>query len=710
MSASASVAFIAATASFVLAFFVWIRERTSIPAGALALGLVLFGADSLLAGLSLTAVSPEHVVAMQRLRFVPIAAMPGVWLLFSLTYSRGGYRDYVRPWKLGLAIIGAVPVATAVLSLLTRSRWLLHTVSDANSGAWLIAVGPGGSLIYSVFIIGAVLVLMNLERTLRAATGTMRWRIKFMVAGTGILFCFRMYTATQALLYSSLDLSWPILDAGVLTVCLLLMLRALPRARLLNVDIYPSQTVLYKSLTATVAGLYLLAVGLLAKLAVRFGVTRGFALNAFVLLLAVVGLTVLLLSDRVRQGTRRIVSRHFGRPQYDYREIWKAFSTCTTSVTDTQVLCQSLVNMISDTFEVLGVTIWVWDGVGEGLVLGASTSLSHDESRRLLDEHARYRELAECIPQLPDVLDLDRSDRPEHRWLRDLVQMEFAAKGGHRFCVPIRTGDDTLGLLMLGDRVRGLPFTDEELELLTTIGEQTAAALLNIRLSMQLFSAKQLEAFQAMSAFFVHDLKNTSAALSLTLQNLPRHFSRPEFREDALATISESVKQINDLIARLTVLRKDLELKRVTADMNAIVKSSVEALEPSARARVSLSLGDAAPALIDPKQMGKVLTNLLLNACDATGDDGRVWIETGAERQRVFVSVRDNGVGMTPEFMEKYLFRPFKSTKPNGMGIGLFHSRTIVEAHGGRLEATSGRDEGTTFRIVLPTGKQLSPA
>jgi signal transduction histidine kinase len=57
---------------------------------------------------------------------------------------------------------------------------------------------------------------------------------------------------------------------------------------------------------------------------------------------------------------------------------------------------------------------------------------------------------------------------------------------------------------------------------------------------------------------------------------------------------------------------------------------------------------------------------------------------------------------MSKEFMEKHLFRPFQTTKKQGMGIGLFHCKTIVEAHGGRIEADSEEGKGTTFRVLLP--------
>jgi len=710
MTLSTALPFVAAAISFMLAILAWIREQRSVPVVALSLGLALFGTDSLLAGLGCVPDASSHAVAMHRLRLLPIAAIPVVWLLFSLTYSRGDHRLYVRHWKWIIVLIGAVPIATAATLQLAGSRWLLHSIHDEFSDAWAIAVGPGGVLILSLFVVGAVLVLMNLERTLRAATGTMRWRIKFMAVGVGVLFCVRIYTTTQALLYSSIDLSLPVLDAGALVVCLLLMFRGLRRSRLLKLDVYPSQTLLYHSVTATVAGIYLLAVGLLAKGATHFGVTRGFALNAFVLLMATIGLTVLLLSDRIRQGAKRFVSRHFGRPQYDYRQVWTAFSNCTASVVDARSLCRSLINMTSDTFEALGVTIWLLDDTTERLTLGASTSLSDGKSRSLLEENAGYRELIESIPRLPAVLDIDASSQPEHRKLGELAHVEFAGKGGHRLCVPLRTGGETLGLMMLSDRVQGLPFTQEELDLLATIGEQTAACLLSIRLATQLLSAKQLEAFQAMSAFFVHDLKNTSSALSLTLQNLPKHFNDPEFRNDALYAISGSVNRINELIARLTVLRKGLELERAHVDLNRVVEDVSDALAPSMQACITLSLDSPQPVHIDPEQMGKVLTNLLLNAREATEDNGQVWVGTGRTGQRAFVSVRDNGVGMSPEFMENDLFRPFKSTKRDGMGIGLFHSRTIVEAHGGRIEVTSRQGEGTTFRVVLPLDERSDAA
>ena len=106
-----------------------------------------------------------------------------------------------------------------------------------------------------------------------------------------------------------------------------------------------------------------------------------------------------------------------------------------------------------------------------------------------------------------------------------------------------------------------------------------------------------------------------------------------------------------------------------------------------------------------------MLENLIINANDAVGENGEISIETGHNEKWVQVIVRDNGCGMSKEFIEKDLFRPFRTTKKKGMGIGLFHCKTIVEAHGGRIEVESQEGKGTMFEILLPlqTNERLVP-
>jgi signal transduction histidine kinase len=96
------------------------------------------------------------------------------------------------------------------------------------------------------------------------------------------------------------------------------------------------------------------------------------------------------------------------------------------------------------------------------------------------------------------------------------------------------------------------------------------------------------------------------------------------------------------------------------------------------------------------------MTNLILNANEAVGSAGEICVATGQQDGWAIFSVRDNGCGMSKEFMERSLFRPFKTTKKQGIGIGLYQSKMIVEAHKGKIEVESGEGKGTTFRVFLP--------
>jgi hypothetical protein len=106
--------------------------------------------------------------------------------------------------------------------------------------------------------------------------------------------------------------------------------------------------------------------------------------------------------------------------------------------------------------------------------------------------------------------------------------------------------------------------------------------------------------------------------------------------------------------------------------------------------------------LLDDEQLAKVMTNLLFNARDATEGRGEIRIQTGIVAGWACLAVSDNGCGMTPEYVATSLFRPFQTTKKKGLGIGLFHSKKIVEAHQGRIDVQSEPGKGTTFKILLP--------
>jgi putative PEP-CTERM system histidine kinase len=698
MNITFALAISAAILSGTLALGVAIRAERSIVRWTFVLGMLALSTESVFSGMTVDAVLPGEVVHWEMLRMIVLSLLPGVWILFSLSYSRGNTREFLAKWWF---IVAAAFLLPAGLAVLFREDLIASIAPSAIEDHWMLRLSPSGIALNLLFLIAAVFVLMNLERTFRASVGTMRWRIKFMILGLGVLFAVRVYTSSQALLFFGIDLSLEGVNSGALLVACLLIMRSLLRAGHFDVSVYPSQSVLCNSLTVLLAGIYLFAVAVFAKVVAFFGGDAMFAVKTFVILVALVLLTVLLLSERVRLLTRRFVSRHLQRPLHDYRLVWRKFTEGTASRVDQTELCRATVKLIAEILQALSVTIWLVDDTRERLTFAASTSLSDTTGANLSPQGAEVAEVVRALLEQTAPVDIDAS---KERWaalLRQWHPDEFR-RGGDRIAVPMISNGELLGLITLGDRVGGVAFSQQDFDLLKCMGDQAAASLRNVQLSQKLLQARELEAFQTMSVFFIHDLKNTASTLNLMLRNLPVHFDKPAFREDALRGISKTVDHINQLIERLSLLRHELEMQPTETDLNEVVSQAVTGWAKTGEVDLVQDLHPLPRLYLDREQILKVVTNLVLNATQAVSGKGRVCIETTHRNGWVVLSVADNGCGMSAEFRNRSLFRPFQTTKKQGLGIGVFQSKMIAEAHGGRIEVESELGKGTTFRVLLP--------
>ena len=700
MSNADILGFASALFCSVLALIVAWNERRSVAHWAFVAGMVALAVEDVCFALTADAASPEEMVYWQNWRLVAMSFLPGIWLFFSLSYARGNYSEFLKRWRFVLAAAFLMPIGLVILF----GNDLIVSAGRTETGHWMFGLGIPGIVLNLLFLLSLVLVLMNLERTYRAAVGTMLWRIKFMILGLGVIFAVRAYVSSQVLLFHAVNLSLQAVSVTAVLLGGVLILRSLFRAGHFNTDVYPSQSALHNSLTVLLAGIYLLIVGVFAKVVTFLGGDAAFTLKAFVLLVALVLLAILLLSDRVRLHTRRFVSRHFQRPLYDYRSVWRRFTEGTASCVKPTELCQAAVKLVTDIFQVLSVTIWLVDDKRENFVFATSTFLSETKANDLKPQSVDAMEVMRALENHSDPIDMDASKESWTAVLRRCHPDEFR-KGGNRVCVPMIGGGEVLGLIILGDRVGGVSFSWQDFDLLKCVADQVAASLLNAQLSQKLLQAKEMEAFQTMSAFFVHDLKNTTSTLNLMLKNLPVHFNDPEFRADALRGISKTVAHINHLIGRLSLLRHELQIKPVESDLNEVVVKALAGWEEAAGVSLVKDLRPLPKVLLDQEQMLKVVTNLVLNARDAVSLAGEIRIETTQSNGWVILTVSDNGCGMAPEFLSRSLFRPFQTTKKNGLGIGLFQSKMIVEAHKGRVQVESQPGKGTTFRIILPLPK-----
>ena len=655
--------------------------------------MIIAAATALFSGFSLAAPSAAVFLKWQFFAQLGGVFLPGIWLWFSLTYSRQS-RD--ARWNV---VTLAVLIIPAALLLAGRAEFVRAVQADGTLARSMLRLGWSGILTQIVVLTGCVLVLMNLERTFRAAVGTIRWRIKFMLLGVGLLATARLYTSSQALLFREIDPTLETVNSVALIVAIPLFLRSLVRSGHFETHVYPSRTVIQNSLAVLLAGVYLLILAAFAQFASYIGGDAAFALKAFVVLVAVVVLTILLQSDRLRLALRRFVSRHFQRPLHDYEKTWKQFTEATASRVEQSDLARSIVTLIADMFQALSVTLWMVDDK-ETLTLTASTSVSKDaahEQRPRTDESAHVMRFFRDNPRPVDFEDIAQD------WaaaLRRWHTSEFA-HGGHRVALPLICRGELLGVITIGDRVSGMRFSLEDFDMLKCISDHAAASLLNVQLSQKQLQSKELEAFQTMATFFVHDLKNAASTLKLMLQNLPIHYNDPEFRADALRGIGKTVNHINHLTSRLGHLRHELKVQLIATDLNDLVTDATSELGAVSGATLTKDLQAVSGVMADRDQLQKVVTNLVLNAREASPDSGEVRISTTQDNGWVVLSVKDEGCGMSPEFLAKSLFRPFQTTKKNGLGIGMFQSKMIIEAHGGKITVVSEPGKGTTFQVFL---------
>ena len=167
-----------------------------------------------------------------------------------------------------------------------------------------------------------------------------------------------------------------------------------------------------------------------------------------------------------------------------------------------------------------------------------------------------------------------------------------------------------------------------------------------------------------------------------------------------------------EIIRRLRGFTRMKETKRTPVGLNSLVKEAVRFVEAEARDKgitLVLDLADALPeVVVDAIQIEQVILNLLRNGMDAMtranrADDATLTIKTKAgEARTVLLSVSDTGPGLSKEIMGR-IFDPFFTTKPQGMGMGLSISRSIIEAHKGRLWADDLCRDGATFHFTLPS-------
>ncbi len=216
--------------------------------------------------------------------------------------------------------------------------------------------------------------------------------------------------------------------------------------------------------------------------------------------------------------------------------------------------------------------------------------------------------------------------------------------------------------------------------------------------------SEKFRAVSKMSTMLIHDIKTWASRLSFISQNIRSRVNNPNFMEDSLNAVEDTLRRMEGLVTRLSNMSQKSEMKIEPNDLNMVVREAIEDLNIKSLKKVKLveEYEDLPEVLFDWLNMKKVIYNIGLNGLESMPEGGRLNVKTRTTEDYAIVEINDTGGGIPTECIQRHLFKPFMTTKEKGMGLGLYFSKEIIDAHGGKIEVASEMNKGATFMIKIP--------
>ncbi len=658
-----------------------------------ACAITALWAGFLAVGSGYVPVSPESVLLAEFLRY-------GAWFiaLTGLTQAAGIAQGIGRiahvAWAGSAALLLAAPVLDSVG---------LHLPDPAG------ILGHAGLLL-------SLLGLVLLEQIYRNAREGGRYALKLFVVATGLMFAYDLFLYSQAQLTRDVDVAtW---DARGFVIVLMVPLLAIAARRnpQWSLNVFVSRHIVFYSTSFMVVGAYLLLMAFGGYLIRFYGGTWGRAVQLVFFAGAGVMLALLIASGSIRRRLRVFLNKHFYRNKYDYRIEWLRFIQTLSAPEEGVDTRDNAVRAIAQIINSPGGVLFLRnDETGDFKVVATWPPGDFTQSTQ--------------YPVLPGTDEMV-SFLQRYQWVIDLQEMGVTPdvyqnialpsflqdSRRYRLVAPLAHGEALIGFALLTSPPPPFKPNYEDRDLLKTVGRHVAVHLAQFEADKRLSESRQFEAYHRLTAFVMHDLKNLAAQLTLIVSNAEKHKRNPEFVDDAISTIAHSTGRMQRLIEQLQ-RRETQSLKRHVplAEVARQAGSRCQGRDPRP---VCDPMPDEIWVEADPERLTMIVEHVIRNAQEATPPGGSVSVsvgyEGGAEEGEVadstklrvptaVLTVTDNGAGMSREFLQERLFKPFDTTKGSkGMGIGAYQVREYVQSLGGRVEVRSEVGGGTRFSLRLP--------
>ncbi|MDH5593061.1 MAG: PEP-CTERM system histidine kinase PrsK [Gammaproteobacteria bacterium] len=548
------------------------------------------------------------------------------------------------------------------------------------------------------YVLMAITGLALIEQLFRNTKMDERWSIKFLCLGVGGIFAYDFFLYSNALLYKNINMElWSTRGAiNALVVPLIAVTAA--RNPKWSLQVFVSRHIVFHTTALLGAGFYLLIMAAGGYYIRDYGGTWGGVAQITFMFGAMVVLFLLMFSGTVRAKIKVFLNKHFYNYKYDYRDEWTRFTKTLSMDRPDRRFRERAIEAVAEIVESPGGMLWLTrDNNSYQLVTHWNFPVSVREKVFNTESLIVFLEKTQWIIDLDEYYDepemYDELKLPP--WLAELKSAWLI--------IPLMRMEKVMGFIVLTRPRSARTFNWEDSDLLKAASRQAASYLALLDASEALADARQFEAFNRLSAFVVHDIKNVVAQLSLVVKNAERHIENPEFMKDAVYTVQNAVNRMNKLLGQL---KQDDSTKKDSAKSIDMVKllsnisdlASVKTPAPEVEfARHGINV------IADRERLASVLSHLLQNAQEATTSDGWVKIRLDVYGDNAIIDIEDNGCGMDEDFIKERLFKPFDTTKGNaGMGIGVYESREYISSLGGELDVSSVPGKGTLFQVRLP--------
>lgn len=638
--------------------------------------------------------------------------------LCGVLWSLTSYSQFTAQWGIAPVLLTESCLNIAFFLLLTSSlsnhQTLPHAIASSLHKGLLITLLIMAALaavrIFSPILNLKMFLLLHLgqaiiglwatEQLYRRTHRSETWTIKPLCLGLGVFFAYHFALYSDALLTNSIERGFWVGRGWIAVLTIPLILLTARRVSNWGSRVYVSRDVIYHSTLLLVAGGYLLIMAIVGYYLKIQGQTWGSLAQSLFFALSGIVFASLFLSESFRNNLKVFITKHFFANKYEYRVEWMK-------------VAELLDNQESSPYDSALQAMVRPFGCEQALLAIKENNKFKIKSDYQTEKHHHNAQ---------QLLDLLANHAVEHQWIIDIAQLK---NGGEKtpfaiepqqlpsehpfsYVVPLTCSTGVKGVYLLSQPTSTDQLNWEDRDLMRAISMQLSVYLNVHHANQKLAESRQFDTFNRMSAFLVHDLKNVVAQLQLINKNAIKHKHNPEFIDDAFETVESAVGRLNKVLHQLNNKRLD---KQQTQSINLInTLQTVCERRAVSMPKPTLFLPSETSHLIsnhrlsaDGERLSNILGHLIQNAQDATQPEGEVNVITEFKSDYFVISIKDNGTGMSQEFIESRLFKPFDTTKGNaGMGIGAYDAKQFIEDLGGYIDVESSVGKGTCFHVHIP--------